>query len=375
MPVSQPIGLYIHVPFCVRKCPYCDFYSLPLTDDSTLDRYTDALLRSLDRWSERLPGCRADTLYLGGGTPALLGGRRIGAILRCADERFSLFSADRPEVTLEANPADGLYDTFSAFAAAGGSRVSLGMQSADERELSLLGRRHAPADVQRAVADARRAGIGEISLDLMLATSGQTQQSVRRSVDRICTLGAQHASAYLLKIEPGTPYGQSPPPLPDDDAAADLYLTAADALSAAGYRQYEISNFAVPGHESRHNLKYWDSRPYLGIGPAASSCLGGHRFSYPRDIRDFFNGGEPVDEPDPQIAPGSPEEYALLRLRLCDGLREDGYLARFGQSIPTEWRRRAAALPSALAVCDADGIRLTTQGFLVSNALIGRILG
>ena len=375
MPVSQPIGLYIHVPFCVRKCPYCDFYSLPLTDDSGLDRYTDALLRSLDRWSERLPGCRADTLYLGGGTPALLGGRRIAAILRRADERFSLFSADRPEVTLEANPADGLYDTFSAFAAAGGSRVSLGMQSADEKELSLLGRRHAPADVQRAVADARRAGIGEISLDLMLATSGQTQQSVRRSVDRICALGAQHASAHLLKIEPGTPYGQSPPPLPDDDAAADLYLTAADALSAAGYRQYEISNFAVPGHESRHNLKYWDSRPYLGIGPAASSCLGGHRFSYPRDIRAFIDGGEPVDEPDPQIAPGSPEEYALLRLRLCDGLREDGFFARFGRMISAEWRRRAAALPTALAVCDADGIRLTTQGFLVSNALIGRILG
>lgn len=157
---------------------------------------------------------RADTLYFGGGTPSLLGGRRLGAILRAAEESFSLFSADRPEITLEANPADDLQDTLAAFAAAGGNRLSLGMQSAVPTELAALGRRHTPADVVRTVQDAHRAGLTNISLDIMLGISGQTVQTVRQSVDCAAALGAQHASAYLLRVEPDTPYGHCPPPLP-----------------------------------------------------------------------------------------------------------------------------------------------------------------
>lgn len=387
-----PIGLYIHVPFCLSKCPYCDFYSLSASEEA-LDAYTQAACRCLRRWADRLQA-RADTLYLGGGTPSLLGGARLTALLETARAGFGLEGA---EITLEANPADDLADTLRAFAAAGGNRLSLGMQSASPRELRFLGRRHSPADVERTVRDARRAGIGNLSLDLMLALPGQTAQNIARSAAVCRELGAEHVSAYLLKIEPGTPFAGRDLALPDGDEAADLYLAAARALEGLGYRQYEISNFARPGRESRHNLKYWDLRPYLGIGPAAHSLLGGRRFAYPRDLRAFLDGAPPqAEEPgDSPARPGEeaavqglpedgweeifqeenlPEEYLMLRLRLTDGLRESEYAARFGGPIPALWRERAAALPPSLIQADGEGIRLTREGFLVSNAVIARLL-
>lgn len=368
----QTIGLYIHTPFCIRKCPYCDFYSAPPRSEEELDRYVEGVLTALERWARRYP-CTADTLYFGGGTPALLGGERLSAIIRRADELFSLHQ-NTPEITLEANPADDLADTLSAFAAAGGNRLSLGMQSAVPSELTALGRRHTPADVERTVADARRAGIDNVSLDLMLGISGQTTASALYSADYAASLGADHVSAYLLKIEPNTPYGHCPPPLPDEDATADLYLAVMERLDGMGYHQYEISNTAKAGRESRHNLKYWDGQPYLGIGPAASSCLGGVRFTYPRDTAYFLEGGDPVEDPAEGPAVDSPEEYALLRLRLSEGLTADGYRRRFGADLPAAWVESARRLPAHLVVGDGDGIRLTRQGFLVSNSLICHIL-
>ncbi len=369
----EGLGLYMHIPFCVSKCPYCDFYSLPLTQESVLDAYTAAVLDAMDRWSARLGAPTADTLYFGGGTPALLGGERLAAIIRRAGKCFSLFRGT-PEITLEANPADNLADTLAAFAAAGGNRLSLGMQSACPAELQRLGRRHTPADAERTVTDAHRAGLDNISLDVMLGVSGQTVNSAVASARYAADLGATHVSAYMLKIEPGTPYGACPPPLPEEDVVADTYLAVFDALDTLGYHQYEISNAAIPGGESRHNLKYWRGEPYLGLGPAASSCLGGHRFAYPRDTAAFVAGNQPVEEPTGDIPVDSPEEYALLRLRLTDGLTEDGFFARFGVAIPAAWRQQAASLPGDLVVCDRAGIRLTRQGFLLSNTLISHIL-
>lgn len=368
----ERIGLYIHIPFCVSKCPYCDFYSLPVTGEEQLDAYTAGLLTAIDMWAEKT-GAVADTLYFGGGTPALLGGDRLAAVIRRVGERFSLFDGTS-EITLEANPADDLADTLAAFAAAGGNRLSLGMQSACPAELDILGRRHTPADVERTVADAHRAAIYNISLDVMLGVSGQTVTSAVASARRAADLGATHVSAYMLKVEPGTPYGACPPPLPGEDDTADMYLAVFEELERLGYRQYEISNAALPGKESCHNLKYWDSQPYLGIGPAASSCLGGKRFAYPRDIQHFLSGGQAAAEPMAGSPVGSPEEYALLRLRLAEGLTVAGYTARFGEDIPALWRQRAAALPKEMVVCDGAGIRLTRQGFLLSNTLIGHIL-
>ncbi len=367
------VGLYIHTPFCVSKCPYCDFYSLPLGGEEQLDAYVAAVMTTMDRWAQSHP-FTADTLYFGGGTPALLGGARLAALIDKADALFHLREG-HPEITLEANPADNLADTLAAFAAAGGNRLSLGMQSALPAELALLGRRHTPADVERTMQDARRAGIENISLDVMLGVSGQTEQTALASVERAAELGATHVSAYLLKIEPNTPYGHCPPPLPEEDATADLYLAAMERLDELGYVQYEISNTAKAGCESRHNLKYWDSLPYLGLGPAASSCFDGRRFTYPRDTAHFLAGGAPIDDPAEGPAVGSPEEYALLRLRLSTGLTADGFCRRYGTDLPRAWRDNAARLPRHLVMVDDSGIRLTRQGFLLSNYLICAILG
>ena len=368
----EPIGLYLHTPFCVSKCPYCDFHSAPPKSEADLDAYTAALLSSMDDWAARYP-LTADTLYFGGGTPSLLGGARLAALIRRADERFGLLS-HAPEITLEANPADDLADTLAAFAAAGGNRLSLGMQSVHPAELAVLGRRHTPADVVRTIEDAHRAGITNISLDVMLGISGQTLSTALESVERAAAWGATHISAYLLKLEPGTPYGACPPPLPDEDETAELYLAVMERLASLGYDQYEISNAARPGCASRHNLKYWDSRPYLGLGPAASSCLDGRRFTYPRDTAYFMAGGAPADDPATATPVGSAEEYALLRLRLAEGLSAAGFAARFGVDLPQEWMARAAKLPRHLVVADADGIRLTREGFLLSNTLTTHIL-
>ena len=375
------LGLYIHVPFCVSKCPYCDFYSLPSGgssgwDEDTLEAYTSALERSLDQWARRLPGKRADTLYFGGGTPSLLGGERLARLIRRARERFGL---EKAEITLEANPAENLSETLRAFAAAGGNRLSLGMQSAHEQELRGLSRRHSPADVERTMGDARRAGIENRSLDMMLGLAGQTPALVERSAAVCRELGADHVSAYLLKIEEGTPFAsrRETMDLPDEDQCASLYLAACEALDRLGYRQYEISNFSVPGRESRHNLKYWTGQAYLGLGPAAHSYIGGRRFYYPRDLAGFLAGNPPVlENPGPDsVGEGTPEEFLMLRLRLTQGATEAAFQEAFHEPLPALWRQRAAGLPAHLVVSDDKGIRLTREGFLLSNAVIGRLLG
>lgn len=377
----MPIGLYIHVPFCVSKCPYCDFYSLTGADAPLLDAYAGAVERALEAWASRLSDPAADTLYFGGGTPSLLGGERLARLIETARRLFGLRDA---EITLEANPGDRLRETFRAFAAAGGNRISLGMQSAQDDELRSLGRRHTARDAAAAVDAAHDAGIDNLSLDLMLALENQTIASVVASAGEAARLGARHLSAYLLKIEPGTPYAERRDSLalPDDDAAAELYLAACETLDLLGYRQYEISNFALPGAESRHNLKYWNAEPTLGIGPSAHSFLGGRRFAYPRDLSAFLEGRHPVaerEETDPLspgiIAEASEEEYAMLRLRLSDGLDEVAFRERFGRPLPDGYRERAAALPAQLVNADERGVRLTRLGFLLSNPLIARLLG
>ncbi len=363
-------GIYIHVPFCASKCPYCDFYSLTTAEDMLKDAYVEALCREM----QKKAGIKADTLYFGGGTPALLGGERIARLTKTARACFSI--PDTAEITLEANPADFLYDTFAAFAAAGGNRLSLGMQSSDEKILQNLGRRHTPADVVRTVADAQKAGIHNISLDLMLAVPEQTKEHITKDITVCAQLGASHVSAYLLKVEEGTPFAAMGETLlvPDDDTAADYYLYAVETLEKHGYRQYEISNFAKEGKESRHNLKYWRLEPYIGFGPAAHSFDGGKRWYYPRDIKAFIDGEPPIPDTDGGIAVGSATEYAMLALRLREGLRCAYFYERFGERIPTAWMSAAAALPRSLVQVDQTGISLTPEGFLVSDALIIRIL-
>ncbi|MBR5134729.1 MAG: radical SAM family heme chaperone HemW [Clostridia bacterium] len=363
-------GFYVHIPFCKSKCPYCDFYSITTATDTLKDTYTDEICRRI----EAFPPLQADTLYFGGGTPSLLGGKRLARIIETA--RHHGLTTDA-EITLEANPADELYDTFAAFTAAGGNRLSLGMQATDAASLHALGRRHTPTQLDVAVADAKRAGIENFSLDIMLATPSQTAEHVKDAVARCAQLGASHVSAYLLKLESGTPFFEKRDSLslPDEDEAAELYLLACDELERAGFRQYEISNFAKSGRESRHNFKYWNGDDYIGLGPAAHSFYGGKRWYFERDLNAFLQGGKPLPEdPDSDIRDNSEEEYAMLRLRLTDGLRHDLFAERFSKPLPAAWRKAATSLPRSLVTVDEDTIALTRDGFLVSDAIISRIL-
>lgn len=371
--MTEPMGLYIHVPFCVSKCPYCDFYSLPGMDDDRLDAYTAAVEREMQRMHERYTA-PADTLYFGGGTPSLLGGKRIARLIEAADRLWGLTDG---EITIEANPGDDLQELLTDFASVGGNRLSLGMQAVRENELASLGRRHTHAQTVNAVDTAHRVGLHNISLDVMVGIPHQTTDTAIAAVEEAAHLGATHLSAYLLKIEEGTPFAanRSTLTLPDEEMA-DRYLAVVKAAAEQGFSQYEISNFAKDGKVSRHNLKYWNQTPYLGIGPSAHSFLDGKRWYYPRDLTAFIEGNHPLPEaPDEQaVADSSPEEYLMLRLRLTEGLTEAGFLARFGGPIPQNWRKRATGLPSSLLRVDDDGIRLTPEGMLVSNAIIAYIL-
>lgn len=366
------IGLYLHVPFCEKKCPYCDFYSIHASEE-WLNLYTDCMIKRMQYNSFKL-GRLADTLYFGGGTPSLLGRTRIARLIKQAKISFGLQDA---EITAEVNPGIDLDDFLQGFRAEGGNRLSIGMQSADDRELKLLGRRHTFAQVVQAVETARRVGIDNLSLDLMLGIPGQTVESAKRSAAVCAELGVPHVSAYLLKIEPNTAFYQRREQLqlPDEEEACTLYEAVCDELERHGLRQYEISNFAKPGFESRHNLKYWHCEEYLGLGPAAHSFLSGRRFYETRDLRAFLAGQPPIEDVDAEIPAGSPEEYAMLALRLTEGLQDQKYRARFGFSLPTHWKRSAQNYAHAgLTECWPGGFRFTRKGFLVSNALLAKIL-
>lgn len=383
------LGLYLHIPFCASKCAYCDFYSFPAPAE-LLDAYTDALCRELAAWAPVCRSFQVDTVYLGGGTPSLLGGRRLARILERAAAGFSI--APGAEITLEANPADDLRPTLQAAAAAGVNRLSLGVQSGRQKELDFLGRRHTPADVRRTVADAAAVGISNLSLDLMLAIPGQTIESLESSIEFLTGLSPAHISAYLLKIEEGTPFyrRRDALPLPDEDTAADMYLLAVRELARRGYRQYEISNFARPGRESRHNLKYWKGEPYLGLGPAAHSYLSGRRFFYPRDVEGYIEGRGGsldiweklgLDAPPAALPPldegpgGEPAEYAMLRLRLAEGLDFSLFAARFGRPPAAGLTERAARYVRAGYMRRENGrLCFTPEGFLLSNPILADLL-
>jgi len=373
---ASAIALYLHIPFCRGKCPYCDFYSVPGTQ-TLCDAYTQTLAAQLAHWGEKLRRAGAPravaSLYFGGGTPSRLGAQNIAALLAAAKAHFALLP--EAEITLECNPSDLAENAFDLQIAvnAGVSRVSLGLQSAVESERRALGRQGDAAAVEAALRRVRAAGINNFSLDLMLGIPGQTPQSLVESIRFCAEQEAAHVSAYLLKIEEGTPFfaQKESLDLPDEEQTAQRYLAACEMLEQAGYAQYEISNFARPGKESRHNLAYWDGREYLGLGPAAHSFLAGERFYYPADLAAFSADAQPI----PDGAGGDFEEYAMLRLRLNEGLTQQGTRERFGQDIPahiTEKARRFAQ--QGLLRQDANGIALTKQGFLFSNHIIGELL-
>lgn len=361
----KPIGLYLHIPFCNGKCPYCDFYSVN-PESEKVTTYVEALCREIDK-----AGGFYDTVYFGGGTPSLIGSDNIakimGHIRRTSD----------CETTLECNPSDtGAVDSrfdFSVVAKSGVNRISMGLQSADNSERKILGRRGGCDDVERAIERAVKSGIDNISLDLMLGIPYQTEKSLEKSVEFCKKSGAKHISAYILKIEEGTAFYRIKDTLsiPDEDETCDLYLSAVEMLRNRGYHQYEISNFSEKGCESRHNLKYWHCEEYLGLGASAHSFSDGRRFYYERSIDDFIKGIPPVDDG----YGGDEEEYIMLALRLSEGLVFDNFKKRFDKSVPDNIIKKARELEKhGLVKVDGNSISLTVQGFLISNSIITALI-
>ena len=365
--IMKKLGLYIHIPFCRSKCPYCDFYSMR-SDALGYDDYTACVLESLESWSDKL-GRKADTLYLGGGTPSLIGGKNIALIVRRARE---LFDVDG-EITVECNPSAVEDGFFEAVAKAGVNRISLGMQSAVDSERKKLGRSADKEKVLKCIADARDAGIENITLDVMLGVPNQTLESLLQTVDFCLESGVPHISAYMLKLEEGTYYYNNAEKLnlPDEDTTADMYTFLSEKLTQNGFVHYEISNFAKPGFEGKHNLKYWNCEEYLGIGPSAHSFIDGKRFYYPRDIDSFCRGNDPESDG----TGGDEEEYIMLRLRLSEGLQFSSYYERYQKNISAEIIEKAKFFEKqGLMEVTDDSIGLTRRGFLLSNTIISELI-
>ena len=362
-------GLYIHIPFCGGKCPYCDFYSAR-ADEELMDRYVSAVCREIKRKREEYE-FYADTVYFGGGTPSLIGAKRLSGIL---DEISRFFSADgNTEITVECNPSSADKVFFRDIAESGFNRVSMGMQSFVDRERKVLGRRGSGRDVLKRVEEARGAGIENISLDLMLGIPYQTPESLSESLEACIASGVPHISGYMLKIEEGTPFYEMREklPLPDEDSVCDMYLRMCEAFEKAGISQYEVSNFAVKERESRHNLKYWRCEEYLGIGPSAHSFMNGKRFYFPRNTEKFILAPEIIQDGEG----GDFEEYAMLALRLKEGLLEDRTRKRFGFGIPGKTYNAAENFRKmGLVEITGNGINLTPDGFLLSNTVIGEMI-
>ncbi|MDE6781224.1 MAG: radical SAM family heme chaperone HemW [Ruminococcus sp.] len=356
------LGIYIHIPFCGRKCAYCDFYSESFRKD-TVSEYVVAVVRNLRVYSDKSK--ITDTVYFGGGTPSLLSPEQVGMILDEINRNFRL-SADA-EITLEANPNTVDFRKLENLRKAGVNRLSVGLQSMVDSELKFLGRTHSADRAEKAITDAYGAGFENISCDVMIALPEQSPDSLRYTLDRITSLPIQHISGYILKTESGTPFDcdKIKNILPDDDTTAELYLEMVKLLGDRGFAQYEVSNFARRGFESRHNCRYWKCLDYIGIGASAHSCYNGRRFSVDRVLRDFIN--RPVQKitiTDPN--PCTFEEYAMLRLRLAEGLDLDDF-PEYRDGI---LKKIPVLIKSGYINYNGNHISLTPEGFLVSNSVI-----
>ena len=367
---ERPLGLYLHIPFCKSKCAYCDFYSLPHSEEK-MDAYTAALLRHLEEVAPRCTGHTVDTVYFGGGTPSYLGEKRLTRLLKTVKKRFHV--SPQAEITLEANPdSAGDWKALRNLQRAGFNRLSLGVQAADDDLLRRIGRIHTWEQVLEAVAAARMAKLENLSLDLIYGLPGQTMAAWQETLRAAAALEPQHISCYGLKLEEGTPLWQQRDtlPLPDDDAQADMYLWTVSYLAEHGYAQYEISNFARPGFESRHNLKYWTLSEYAGFGPGAHSDLGGVRFAYEKDLDAYIAGDLRLSEMEEIPLLDRDLEYIMLSLRTVQGIDRTYFERQFRQKFRPMEELLTQYAAHGLAQRTERGWRLTPRGFFVSNTII-----
>lgn len=363
----KKIGLYIHIPFCKSKCPYCDFFSIKMNDEE-MNRYVNKVIERFDKYCN--DDIVLDTVYFGGGTPSTLGTERIAKILNAINDKFTV--DENAEITMEMNPTSKELIDFTVLKECGLNRLSIGMQSAVESEMKLLGRTHSQEDVINTVNQAKRSGIGNISLDLIIGVPTQTKESLKYSMDFCKSLGVKHISAYILKIEEGTKFYTIKDSLnmPSDDEQAEMYMYVSEYLENIGYSQYEISNYSLEGFESKHNTKYWRCEEYIGIGPSAHSFYNGERFYYNRSFEEFYN-----DKTNFDCIGGTEEEFIMLNLRLKRGLIFKEYEEKYNKKFPEEIIKKAKTLEKAgLLTVDKEKVSLNRKGYLVSNAIICELI-
>lgn len=365
------LGVYVHLPFCPYICPYCDFAKWPLRA-SAGKRYLDALYAELDRYAAQ----EAATLYLGGGTPNAYDAHAIAALVERLTQRFGPFT----EASIEVNPDSVREGDFARYVRAGITRVSVGVQSLVASEIATLGRRHSADDVERAVASARAGGVASLSLDLMFAVPGQTTASWRETLEHAVALQPDHVSAYGLTVESNTPYEKwrerEPAAFCDDEREAELYALAIEVLAANGYRQYEISNFARPGHRCRHNANYWANGPYLGLGVGAASYRNGERSVHTRSLDEYVDAalvGRPIPAQSERLDGAKKAgEAVMLALRTAQGVGLREFKERYGIDVVRHYASVVARYTDmGLLERSSDRLRLSDRGRFVANDVCG----
>ncbi|MFH1382120.1 MAG: radical SAM family heme chaperone HemW [Chloroflexota bacterium] len=364
-------GLYIHVPFCVRKCRYCDFYSLPGQLD-TVAPYVDAVLRE----SLTYKGLSSQTMYLGGGTPSLLGAKHLKKLIDGLRESLDL--SDVTEATIEVNPDSTTRELLETAKDAGINRVSIGVQSLDDSELQSVGRVHTATQAMDAIKLTKRLGFNAVSADLIVGLPGQTWLTLHNSLERLVDVGIEHLSLYCLSLEEGTPLAESPPDnLPSDDTQAELFEQASRFLDGNRFIHYEISNFALQGFECQHNLIYWHGDEYLGLGPAAASHLDGKRFRNRADLDAYISHptGQ-MEDVEELFGEEKAAEEAMLRLRLLEeGIKIDELTAKFGQDNVTSLIARLDGMVrDGRLTYDGSTYRLAPARILTSNPIFADVL-
>ena len=376
--MTKRIGVYIHIPFCTSKCAYCDFYSLAGVDERRMAQYHHALILQIKESAPTLSGYLVDTVYFGGGTPSYYGAERIIELFDALKDHCKVLIDS--EVTVEVNPGSISCFDLKLLQKAGVNRLSIGVQTTDDGLNESLGRRHSFDQAERTVEDARLAGFDNISLDLIYGLPSQSRLDWANTLQKTMKLKPEHLSCYGLRIEENTPlylYKDSPQ-IPNEDDCADMYLYAVDALRDLGFRQYEISNFCLPGKESRHNLKYWQLDEYIGFGPSAHAYVGGTRYSYVSDIGKYLDGlknntsilawCEHIPKSEQAV------EYLMLGLRTTRGITAEEYYAIYQSSFePLEVLLHTYAKNGWAHLVNGRW-SFTPMGFLLSNQLIGDII-
>lgn len=363
------IGLYLHIPFCDARCAYCDFCTT--VSQKYRKDYLQALFKEILNWRKKLPDDTVlSSVYFGGGTPTAIPAEALKAFLLKVQELFPI--KENAEIAIESNPEHGTLETLSILREAGVNRLSFGMQSAVPKELEILRRQHSVEEVSDAVGNAKAAGFSDISLDLMLGIPEQTVDSFHDSLEFVLSQPITHLSAYMLKLEENTLlYKKSEEyHFPEEDETAEMYLLAVEKLEQAGFHQYEISNFAKNGKESRHNLSYWEQKPYLGLGPGAHSFLNGKRFFTAEHIGRFVEEAGNVSYH--QEDGDGLWEYLILRLRLKEGIVFSEAAKKHAEFSTVQQKiveNSAPLIKNHLCELKGEQLFLTPQGFLLSNGV------